>query len=88
MTRTSEPTAVTSEPVPSVAPHLSADRGYHGIAGTRHDSNAGFATDQPPAAAERITRIGTAAGFLRLDCTTGTERGSRAFLASECSRVQ
>jgi hypothetical protein len=54
----------------------------------RHDSHAGFATGQPPAAAERITRIGTAASLLRLDCTTGAERGSRVFLASECSHAQ
>ena len=52
-----------------------------------HDSHAGFATDQPPAA-ERITRIGTAASLLRLDCATGAEQGSRAFLASECSHAQ
>jgi hypothetical protein len=67
--------------VPRVCNHTQSEHGLltapARAAGTRHDGHAGFATDQPPAAAERITRIGTAASLLRLDCTTGAERGVR-----------
>jgi len=50
MTRTSEPTTVTSEAVLGVAPTLSADRSYHGTARSQwHRADPALGAGQPGA---------------------------------------